>query len=590
MIDHLLEKKMKVGIFLGIVISVFLFSSSDLIQESVFAAEIDIVATIQIVPSSPSFVSLIVNDPDGADAVYGDGDVITATFDRPTNRPPAATKADLENLFTFSQNLGNDFVSSWISSSVLVITIVDSTGATPPTIGGLTLTLNESGNLRNEEGTSFASTATSSVLSGNFGEKAGPGITSYVAEDPSNNVGFGIGDRLIVRFSEDTNTPNVADTIAINDLFDFSPALGNGYTGSFTNARNLVITITDASGIAPVIGQHTLTVKSFGNLQTIDGSLPSTATSPPLAGTFGRAPGPGFVSLFAEDPDGSDAIVSAGDTITAIFNTPTNQPFGPTLGKTELEALFSFSQILTTNPAGITGAWIDDVTLVITLVNPIGNTLSTGDAGLRLTVKESANLKDFTGNSLASRASSSSLTGNFGIKPGPAFLTVQAGDPDGTISGEAAGLTNGDTITATFDQDTNRPNIATKADVDALFAFEDSLFMPKIIGSNYVGTWLTKSVAQITILDSSGATVSDPPNLILRVKAIGNLKDGPGTSFASTSVSQQITDNFGLNAPPAITDLIAADPSNDDAIFDDGDTITVRFDKDTTLTPLSTLD
>lgn len=582
---------MKDNIPLVLLLGAFVILAGYVIQNfiNVDAVSENIQLSLLLRPDAPNIVSLVADDPNNV-LEYGNGDTLTLTFDKATSRPDVATKSDLDALFFETPTLGANYVGSWLSLSVLQIKIVDDTGATTPEIGVFTLSLKASGNLLDDSKLSEPSTATSPSLIGDFGKKAGPRITSYVAEDPSNNVGFGIGDRLIVRFSEDTNTPKVADTNALNALFDFSPALSNGYTGFFTNERNLVITITDASGTPPVIGQHTLTVKSSGNLQAIDGSLLSTATSPPLAGTFGRAPGPGFVSLFAEDPDGSDAIVSAGDTITAIFDTRTNQRFGPTLGKTDLEALFSFSQILTTSPVGITGAWIDDVTLVITLVNPTGNTLSTGDQGLRLTVNQDADLKDFTGNSLASGASSSFLSGNFGIKPGPAFLTVQAGDPDGTILGEAVGLTNGDTITATFDQGTNRPNIATKADVDALFAFEDFLSIPKIIGSNYVGTWLTTSVAQITILDASGATVSDPPDLILRVKASGNLKDEPGTSFASTSVSQQITDNFGLLAPPAITDLIAADPSNDDAIFDDGDTITVRFDKDTTLIPLSTLD
>jgi len=78
-----------------------------------------------VLPSSPSFVSLVISDPDELDAVYSNGDVITASFDIPTSRPFAATKEDLLNLFTFSQSIGNDFTGSWDSASVLKITIVD---------------------------------------------------------------------------------------------------------------------------------------------------------------------------------------------------------------------------------------------------------------------------------------------------------------------------------------------------------------------------------------------------------------------------------------------------------------------------------
>jgi len=320
---HLLEKKMRVGIFLGIAIIVFLFSSSDLIQESVFAAEIDFIGSVLIVPDSPAILSLVADDPNNI-VGYGNGDTLTLTFDKATSRPDAATKSDLDALFNETPTLGNNYVGSWLSSSVLQITIIDAAVTAPAP--GFTLSLKASGNLQDEARTSFSSTSTSPVLTGDFGKKAGPTITSYVADDPNNNVGFGVGDRLIVRFSEDTNTPLVADTIALNKLFDFSPAIGNGYTGIFSpNDKNLIITITDASGIAPVIGTHTLTVKASGELEASDGSLFSTATSPPLGGTFGQPPGPGFVSLVADDPDGSDAIASAGDTITAIFDSETNQ-------------------------------------------------------------------------------------------------------------------------------------------------------------------------------------------------------------------------------------------------------------------------
>ncbi len=117
----------------------------------------------------PSILSVTADDPDDGDAVYSDGDTITVLFSGATNEVPITTKAELDNLFIFSQILGIDYIGSWTDTSTLVIIIVDSNGATPPAVGELTLTIKESGNLTNAAGTSFVSTGTSPALAGDFG-------------------------------------------------------------------------------------------------------------------------------------------------------------------------------------------------------------------------------------------------------------------------------------------------------------------------------------------------------------------------------------------------------------------------------------
>ncbi|MGI0011355.1 MAG: LamG domain-containing protein, partial [Nitrosopumilaceae archaeon] len=92
--------------------------------------------TIQDSPTAPSIASVIASDGDGiADDGFSNGDTITVKFTNSTNRPPVATKSQVDGLFTFSQSLGNNYVGEWINPSTLVITIVDSTGATPPAVG-----------------------------------------------------------------------------------------------------------------------------------------------------------------------------------------------------------------------------------------------------------------------------------------------------------------------------------------------------------------------------------------------------------------------------------------------------------------------
>ena len=108
------------------------------------------------------------NSRDNIDAVYSSGDIITVTFSKATNQPPISTKANLDTLFTFSQNLGTDYTGSWSSTTVLVIDIVDSTGSTPPSLGSLALTAKVGGNLLDSAGDCTASTRSSGAITGGF--------------------------------------------------------------------------------------------------------------------------------------------------------------------------------------------------------------------------------------------------------------------------------------------------------------------------------------------------------------------------------------------------------------------------------------
>ena len=45
-------------------------------------------------------------DPDDADRVYGESDMIAVSFSGNTNEPVAATKADLDAIFSFNESLG----------------------------------------------------------------------------------------------------------------------------------------------------------------------------------------------------------------------------------------------------------------------------------------------------------------------------------------------------------------------------------------------------------------------------------------------------------------------------------------------------
>jgi uncharacterized repeat protein (TIGR01451 family) len=525
-------------------------------------------------PTGPSINSLVAADPQGDDGIYNTGDTITVTFSAATNRPPVATKANLDALFTFSQNLGTNYVGTWTSPSVLTITIINAAGATPPAVGVLTFTVKASGNLRNAAETSQVSTAVSPLLSGSFGDKAGPSITSLIAADPdSGDAVYGNGDTLRVAFSTNTNQPPVATKADLDAIFTFSQNLGTNYVGTWTSPSVLTITIINAAGATPpAIGILTFTVKASGNLRDSTGtSLPSTAVSPALSGTFGTKEGPSIVTLIADDPANDDAIFNAGDTITVKFSEATNQP--PVATRANLDTLFLYSQVLGTD---YTGEFIDPATLVITIVNPTGAT-PPSIGTLQLTVRTSANLKNAAGTSLASSSVSPVLTGTFGTRDGPEIVSIDASDPD---SGDAV-YGNNDLIKVTFSVATNRPPVATKADLDALFTFSQNL------GTNYIGTWSSPSILIITILDSTGATPPAIGTLTLIVKAAANLKDQFESTLVSTDTSPPLAGSFGNKAGPTIISLVASDPDSSDAVFSTGDTLTIRFSESTNQPPVN---
>ena len=90
--------------------------------------------------AGPTVTSVTADDPDDADAIYSDGDTITVVFSENTNQAAAGTKAQIDAIFSFNESLGTDYTGSWSAADTLEITVVDSTGSAPPTIGGLTLT------------------------------------------------------------------------------------------------------------------------------------------------------------------------------------------------------------------------------------------------------------------------------------------------------------------------------------------------------------------------------------------------------------------------------------------------------------------
>ena len=65
----------------------------------------------------------------GSESGLGDGDIITVVFDKQTSIPLLSMKNDVDDLFAFSAQIGDDYTAEWTSYTTVRITIVDATHA-----------------------------------------------------------------------------------------------------------------------------------------------------------------------------------------------------------------------------------------------------------------------------------------------------------------------------------------------------------------------------------------------------------------------------------------------------------------------------
>lgn len=120
----------------------------------------------------PRIISIVADDPNDLDDTYSRDDTITITFDSETNMPGGTNlqrKPIINDMFTFSEELGRSYVGKWVSPDTFTITIKSVNNAGPPVIGLTTITPTGITLILSADQTSLASTDTSPVLSGDFG-------------------------------------------------------------------------------------------------------------------------------------------------------------------------------------------------------------------------------------------------------------------------------------------------------------------------------------------------------------------------------------------------------------------------------------
>lgn len=121
--------------------------------------------------NSPIITSLIVSDDDDLDEIYSIDDTITITFDSPTNEPGGTEpqmKSAVNDLFTFSESIGQAYNGRWTAPDIFTITIRNANTATL-VIGSTIVTPTGITSILSADEMSEPSNSTSPVLTGDFG-------------------------------------------------------------------------------------------------------------------------------------------------------------------------------------------------------------------------------------------------------------------------------------------------------------------------------------------------------------------------------------------------------------------------------------
>lgn len=153
----------------------------------------------------------------------------------------------------------------------------------------------------------------------------GPQIIGFYASNPTDDseaTDLSTGDLLTITFDADTNELDVGSTSAIDAVLSFSQLIGTSYTGKWSSASTLVITISDAGESAPSLGYLIATV--IGQLKSSDGTSDvSTSVSPPLVGSWA---GSNVARAYFQptDPDNSDEVISDPNYSSYLIDTTIN--------------------------------------------------------------------------------------------------------------------------------------------------------------------------------------------------------------------------------------------------------------------------
>ena len=301
-----------------------------------------------IMPTFPILLSATLDDVDNGDDVYGVGDVLILQFDIPTNTPtivvPGAnsSRAAVDALFAFSRPLGVEYSGVWATPSRYIITVINPSGGAL-VLGKSTVTVTTD-QIKNAAGDLLDANNQTVTITGDAGVLSEPAITRFTVVVAANATNYTDGDTMVLHFDMATNRGGGSEVSSggkayVDHLFGFSAVIAANYNGAWRDGESddcadggtttlhpcFVITLLDTRGGRAVSGA-TFAAPAI-HLRSSSGA--SKRSSNRLMGDRGRRLPPRLVDFVAADEDNSAPGLDAGDTLTIIFDRPTDLGVSP---------------------------------------------------------------------------------------------------------------------------------------------------------------------------------------------------------------------------------------------------------------------
>jgi hypothetical protein len=289
------------------------------------------------------------------DTFYGNQDSIKVKFSQDTSMNgrkigQLLSKKQVDEMFNFACPIGTYYVGQWETRQIFVITIWDATDACNPLLGHFDLSVNATGNIRNNPPQSAPNEAQSPTLTGDFGPSPLRILSVVGASGPTVDDKYGKFDTLTMHLSHDSDLAGMTPGLVISQatllqLFNFTVDLGVFFFGTWLNSRELRLYIEDVQGATPpslpcdagatvCVGEANTRIGRFlksGNLRSVPMvTAPAVAAAPKLSGSFGEST-LHIVSIYAQNGWRNDTrgVYGASDIINITFSRPTNKGFLP---------------------------------------------------------------------------------------------------------------------------------------------------------------------------------------------------------------------------------------------------------------------
>jgi hypothetical protein len=334
-------------------------------------------------------------------------------------------------------------------------------------------------------------------------------------------------------------------------------------------SSNSTLNISATAAITSLVLNSSLKVTGQGTIQSAsisEAAANSTFEKPPtirkdINGVVVKPPTPpAFVSVTAANT-GNNVGLGAGDTIVLTFDQNTNKPV---ITAANLNVWFKLSSGHSFGTSLINSDINWNSTgniLTISLTNITGTTFAVGDT---ISVQAAAGLKNSTGTTEASAAVSAASTGSF--TSSPVISNVTAANTGNNID---KGI--GDSVSITFNQNTNRPQIKA-VNLNAWLTLSNGHSFGTALTDNNISWNPAGNILTITFGNLTGNTFAIGDTVT--VSAAANIRDAQLGASASTSVSPASTGSF-----TTFLEIRTAVAKNTNATKDlgVGDTIVLTF-------------